>query len=436
VLVAAVAAALVVWPPARSFAQHTPPAESSADKQEPAQKTESARRSLAELEDLLAGKQKDIQDAEQAAAKAQELLQRNAAELDRALKNASGHPHDFAQADELLRKADAALKELEQQAGASQQLVQQQERALQQADKQLQELDALFANGKLDEALRQRQMAQADMALRQARAAIGDRTLKEIEKQLQQAEREFDRAAKYWGQGNESLRAQAEPPETPRPQALAESGSAFQKWLNEDVAYIITLDERRVFLALRTDEERDQFIERFWARRDPTPDTAENEFKEEHYRRIAYANEHFASSVPGWRTDRGRIYIVYGPPDEIDDHRGASLPRQAWLYRHIEGLGVGVVVEFTDRGRTGDFRMTAAPASHGSSWQVMAGASDAAEFVAQSLHAKGFPVTTCPVRADRPSLTQVLVGPFPDEASLAKAKAALEAAGYHPVRTQ
>jgi GWxTD domain-containing protein len=461
VLVAAVAAALVVWPPARSFAQHTPPAESSADKQEPAQKTESARRSLAELEDLLAGKQKDIQDAEQAAAKAQELLQRNAAELDRALKNASGHPHDFAQADELLRKADAALKELEsqagksqkllddqrleallkqlaaeQQAGASQQLVQQQERALQQADKQLQELDALFANGKLDEALRQRQMAQADMALRQARAAIGDRTLKEIEKQLQQAEREFDRAAKYWGQGNESLRAQAEPPETPRPQALAESGSAFQKWLNEDVAYIITLDERRVFLALRTDEERDQFIERFWARRDPTPDTAENEFKEEHYRRIAYANEHFASSVPGWRTDRGRIYIVYGPPDEIDDHRGESLPRQAWLYRHIEGLGVGVVVEFTDPGRTGDFRMTAAPASHGSSWQVMAGASDAAEFVAQSLRAKGFPVTTCPVRADRPSLTQVLVGPFPDEASLAKAKAALEAAGYHPVRTQ
>ena len=294
----------------------------------------------------------------------------------------------------------------------------------------------MFANGKLDEALRQRQMAQADMALRQARAAIGDRTLKEIEKQLQQAEREFDRAAKYWGQGNESLRAQAEPPETPRPQALAESGSAFQKWLNEDVAYIITLDERRVFLALRTDEERDQFIERFWARRDPTPDTAENEFKEEHYRRIAYANEHFASSVPGWRTDRGRIYIVYGPPDEIDDHRGESLPRQAWLYRHIEGLGVGVVVEFTDPGRTGDFRMTAAPASHGSSWQVMAGASDAAEFVAQSLRAKGFPVTTCPVRADRPSLTQVLVGPFPDEASLAKAKAALEAAGYHPVRTQ
>jgi hypothetical protein len=127
---------------------------------------------------------------------------------------------------------------------------------------------------------------------------------------------------------------------------------------------------------------------------------------------------------------------VYGPPDEIDDHRGESLPRQAWLYRHIEGLGVGVVVEFTDPGRTGDFRMTAAPASHGSSWQVMAGASDAAEFVAQSLRAKGFPVTTCPVRADRPSLTQVLVGPFPDEASLAKAKAALEAAGYHPVRTQ
>src|SRR5215467_10688820 len=89
----------------------------------------------------------------------------------------------------------------------------------------------------------------------------------------------------------------------------------YRKWLNEDVAYIITDEERATFKRLQTDEEREQFIEQFWLRRDPTPDTVENEFKEEHYRRIQYANDHFASGIPGWKTDRGRIYIVYGPPD-------------------------------------------------------------------------------------------------------------------------
>ena len=94
----------------------------------------------------------------------------------------------------------------------------------------------------------------------------------------------------------------------------------YRKWLNEDVAYIITDEERSAFKRLQTDEEREQFIESFWLRRDPTPDTVENEFKEEHYRRIAYANEHYASGIPGWKTDRGKIYIMYGPPDELDDH--------------------------------------------------------------------------------------------------------------------
>src|ERR1700686_3475546 len=89
----------------------------------------------------------------------------------------------------------------------------------------------------------------------------------------------------------------------------------YRKWLNEDVAYIITDEERTAFKRLQTDEEREQFIEQFRLRRDPPPDTVENEFKEEHYRRIAYANENFASSVPGWKTDRGRLYITYGPPD-------------------------------------------------------------------------------------------------------------------------
>src|SRR5579862_7520108 len=94
----------------------------------------------------------------------------------------------------------------------------------------------------------------------------------------------------------------------------------YKKWLTEDVAYIILDEERAAFKRLSTDDEREQFIEQFWLRRDPTPDTEENEYKEEHYRRIAYANDHFASGIPGWKADRGRMYIMYGPPDEIDDH--------------------------------------------------------------------------------------------------------------------
>src|SRR5689334_23463853 len=94
----------------------------------------------------------------------------------------------------------------------------------------------------------------------------------------------------------------------------------YRKWLNEDVSYIITDEERAAFKKLQTDEEREQFIEQFWLRRDPTPDTVENEFKEEHYRRIAYANEHFAAGIPGWKTDRGQMYIKFGPPDEIESH--------------------------------------------------------------------------------------------------------------------
>ena len=231
------------------------------------------------------------------------------------------------------------------------------------------------------------------------------------------------------------MRAQAQAAETPRPQAKAESESANQKWLNEDVVYIIADQERRAFQALGTDAERERFIEQFWLRRDPTPDTAENEFKEEHYRRIAYANQHFAASVPGWRTDRGRIYIVYGPPDEIEDHSAESAPRQDWLYTHIDGLGYAVEVEFTDPGRTGELRMVAAPASHGSYWQLMVDVSDAAGSVARSLQAKGFPAITNFVQ-NRPGWARVLVGPYADEAALAKAKAALEAEGYHPTKVQ
>jgi len=150
----------------------------------------------------------------------------------------------------------------------------------------------------------------------------------------------------------------------------------YKKWLNEDVVYIITDEERQAWKRLATDEEREQFIEQFWLRRDPTPDTAENEFKEEHYRRIAYANERYASGIPGWKTDRGRIYITYGPPDEIEDHSSggsyqrpqeegggttSTFPFQQWRYRWIEGVGTNIIIEFVDPTMSGEFRMTMDP---------------------------------------------------------------------------
>jgi GWxTD domain-containing protein len=145
-----------------------------------------------------------------------------------------------------------------------------------------------------------------------------------------------------------------------------ELAKPYRTWLNEDVAYIVTDQERSAFVHLQTDEAREQFIENFWLRRDPTPDTIENEFREEHYRRIAYANERFASGIPGWKTDRGRIYIVYGPPDEIDDHPSVggvtpTYPVQQWRYRWIEGVGTNVLMDFVDPTMSGEFHMTVHP---------------------------------------------------------------------------
>ncbi len=153
--------------------------------------------------------------------------------------------------------------------------------------------------------------------------------------------------------------------------------SRFTIWLDEDVVYIIDDRERAAFQSLRTDEERDHFIQQFWLRRDPTPGTPENEFKEEHYRRMAFANQHFAwHSVPGWKTDRGRTSIVFGPPDEIESHpsgRPASggapasnYPVEDWLYHHIKGIGDNVIIEFADTANTGEFKMTEDPSRKGS----------------------------------------------------------------------
>ena len=161
-----------------------------------------------------------------------------------------------------------------------------------------------------------------------------------------------------------------------RDRDLRKELETYDTWIKQDVAYIITDDERKAFSRLSNNEERDQFIEQFWLRRDPTPDTEENEFKEEHYRRIAYANERFASGIPGWRTDRGMVYIKYGPPDEIHPHptggtyqrpieegggETATYPFEKWRYRYIEGIGSDIVIEFVDSTGTGEYRMTIDP---------------------------------------------------------------------------
>src|SRR5262245_5750526 len=155
-----------------------------------------------------------------------------------------------------------------------------------------------------------------------------------------------------------------------------DASRALKKWIDEDVSYIITGAERQAWKGLKTDEERESFIESFWLRRDPTPDTIDNEFRDTHYERIAYTNEHFASGIPGWKTDRGRIYIMYGKPDEIESHPSggtydrpieegggttSTFPFEIWRYRYIEGIGNEVLLEFVDPSMSGEYRMTIDP---------------------------------------------------------------------------
>ena len=157
---------------------------------------------------------------------------------------------------------------------------------------------------------------------------------------------------------------------------LKELEGPYRTWLNEDVIYIISPEERSAFLQLETNEEREQFIEQFWLRRSSNPDLPDNDFKEEHYRRIAYANEHFASGIPGWKTDRGRIYIIWGKPDEIESHptggtydrpqdegggSTTTYPWETWRYRYLEGIQENVILEFVDPTGSGEYHMTMDP---------------------------------------------------------------------------
>jgi GWxTD domain-containing protein len=166
-----------------------------------------------------------------------------------------------------------------------------------------------------------------------------------------------------------------DPSEKPR-NVKPELKKAYKDWLDKDVAYIITDEERKAFKKLETDDEREHFIEEFWRRRDPDPDTDENEYREEYYERIAYANEHYASGIPGWKTDRGRIYIMYGKPDELETHPSggaynresyegggstSTYPFERWFYRYIPGVGSGIEIEFVDPTGSGEYRIARNP---------------------------------------------------------------------------
>jgi GWxTD domain-containing protein len=170
-------------------------------------------------------------------------------------------------------------------------------------------------------------------------------------------------------------RQSQDPMDKPR-NVKPELKKAYKDWLEKDVTYVITDEERKAFKKLATDDERERFIEEFWRRRDPDPDTDENEFKEEYYERIAYTNEHFASGMPGWKSDRGRIWIMYGKPDERETHpmggnydrpsyegggNTTTYPFEIWFYRHLPGVGSGVEIEFVDPTGSGEYRIARNP---------------------------------------------------------------------------
>ena len=200
-----------------------------------------------------------------------------------------------------------------------------------------------------------------------------------------------------------------------RKKLAKELGPGYDSWLRDEVPEIITPEERRAFQELSTNEEREQFIESFWERRNPNPESPENTFKEEHYRRLAYADEHFASGIPGRKTDRGRIYIIWGPPDEIESHptggtydrpmaqgggSTATYPWELWRYRHLDSVGENIEIEFVDPTGTGEYHMTMDPCEKDALAHVPGAGASLTEMLGQSTKANRLTNTngtTCPV---------------------------------------
>jgi GWxTD domain-containing protein len=216
---------------------------------------------------------------------------------------------------------------------------------------------------------------------------------------------------------------------------------SYKTWLNQDVVWIITDEEARAFKSLSNDEERESFIEQFWLRRNPSPDSPDNEFREEHYRRIAYSNEHFAAGKAGWRTDRGHIYIAFGAPDSIESHPSggayerpmdegggetSTFPFEVWHYRHLEGVGDNIDLEFVDTCQCSDYHFTIdrgekdallrVPGAGLTQWESMGMAKKADRFAGGSLENLGKGPDTSGLQAkefDRIELAAKLFAPPP-----------------------
>jgi len=171
-----------------------------------------------------------------------------------------------------------------------------------------------------------------------------------------------------------SQRTKPAPDEKPR-QVKKEVKRPYADWI-KDVDVILTEEDRLAWSKLKTDDEREQFIQLFWRQRDPDPDTEENEYKEQFYERVAYANEHFSSGKPGRLSDRGRIYIKFGKPDDIESHPSGgaydrpanegsgsitTYPFEKWSYRYIPNVGSGIELEFVDPSGSGEYRLARNP---------------------------------------------------------------------------
>src|SRR5580704_5636477 len=198
-------------------------------------------------------------------------------------------------------------------------------------------------------------------------------------------------------------------------QLIKELSSVDATWLREEVPDISSNEERRAFLRLSTNEEREQFVESFWDRRNPDPESAANIYKEEHYRRLAYADERFASGIPGKKTDRGHIYLIWGPPDEIESHptggtydrpmeqgggTTTTYPWELWRYRHLEGIGENIEIEFVDPTGSGEYHITKDPCEKDALAHVPGAGPSLTEIIGQSSKASRFSNsngTTCPI---------------------------------------
>jgi TonB family protein len=309
--------------PPQQQSQTPPPAQSSEPASAPAQQAEEKTQNQAQSEKEKS--EQDAKDAKRLARQTQEKLQLEAAAAkQQAALNAK-------EAEYLGRRAKEEAQSQDQQA---------REQAGQDSKK------AAAMKQKAAELARK---AQQDAKMAEALVPSENEN---ADDQVRLKQQKADQDAQVAGQNPESRLKVV---------TISVPSDRYNAWLNEDVVYVIDDAERAAFLSLKTDEERDQFIEQFWERRNPDPGSSTNAFKQEHYRRIAYANQHFAGDgIAGWRTDRGHMYIVYGPPDEIDAHPkdpNRAIGKETWLYHHIEGLGDNLEFTFIDRTGRGDYRL-------------------------------------------------------------------------------